>query len=239
MKLLLILGTDDNYSIISASIEYLGFNVIRYHHVLKAMDNIDEIDPAAVIISAKDFPMHWKILVQFIRSERSKELCPIILLKGEHFSAEESSKAFFLGVNGIVSDTLEHNEDTDQLCAILGRRPEAPRALASRAPIPQRRFFIEPWHNIGLLIGDLWGTSIIIGDVKTISAGGLTFDPISREPIDESILKRELHECSLRAGDDILSPVCRINGAGKTISAEFISFPHNEQHLLNQYLQTI
>ncbi|MCL2763512.1 MAG: PilZ domain-containing protein [Treponema sp.] len=224
MKLLLVLGSDSNYGTILENVTPLGFQLIRYRHVLKAMDNIDEIDPAAVIISARDFPLHWKILVQFIRSERPKERCPIMLLKGDYFNEEETAKALFLGVNDII-------EDIDQLRTILGSQ--------TNADDKPRIFFVEPWHNIGLLVADLWGQSIIIGDVKTISTEGLTFEPMSSHPMDESILHRKLHECSLRAGDSILSPVCRITGTGKTIPADFISFPHNEQDLLNQYLQTI
>jgi hypothetical protein len=72
----------------------LGFELIRYHHVLKAMDNIDETDPSGIIISARDFPRHWKTMVQFVRSERPKDACPIIILKGENFPLEETSKAF-------------------------------------------------------------------------------------------------------------------------------------------------
>ena len=233
MKLLLVSGTDDNYNAIAEHTANLNADIIRYRHVLKAMDNIDEIDPAAIIISARDFPLHWKILVQFIRSERSKEQCPIILLKGDYFSDEESAKAFFLGVNGIVYDSLDQSKDTDQLRTILG----APHKTST-----QHQYYVEPWHNIGLLIADL-GTTIIIGDVKTISAEGMSFLPQNAHNINippgKSIVHTELHECSLRADDAILSPVCRINAAGKTISADFISFPDNEQKILEQYLQTI
>ena len=228
MKLLLVLGSDDNYDAFTQTIDPLGFELIRYRHVLKAMDNIDEIDPAAIVISAREFPRHWKILVQFVRNERSKEVCPIIILKGESFSAEETSKAFFMGVNGVISDTLERNEEIYRLKNILG----------IPAPEEKQQFFVEPWNRIGLLIVGLSGRSFLIGDVKTISSNGLSFIPES-PPVKTVQLNKELRECSLRAGDAILSPVCRITGTEKNISLEFVSFPADEQQTLDRYLEEI
>ncbi|MDR0455194.1 MAG: PilZ domain-containing protein [Treponema sp.] len=231
MKLLLVLGSDDNYDAIFRSIAPLDFEPIRYRHVLKAMDNIDEIDPAAIIISARDFPRHWKILVQFVRSERSKETCPIIILRGGSFSAEETSKALFLGVNGIISDTPENQDDIDRLHDILGR------SLSAQGEHKSRHLFVEPWHRIGLLIANLSGKSIVIADVKTISAEGLSFSPASPLSAKAVAINKELRECSLRTGDAILAPVCRISDAGKTISLEFVSFPGDERRIFDQYLE--
>ena len=229
MKLLLVLGSDDNYDTISQSINSLGFELIRYRHVLKAMDNIDEIDPEAIMISARDFPRHWKILVQFVRNERPKETCPIIILKGGNFSAEETSKAFYLGVNGIVADMLVQ-EDIDRLKNIFGR------SVPSKQ---EQQFFVEPWHRVGLLMADLSDSSFIIGDVKTISANGLSFSSEQPLPPNAVTLNKELKECSLRVGDAILSPVCRITGVEKDIPLEFVSFPDDEQHTLTRYLEEI
>jgi hypothetical protein len=228
MKLLLVLGSDDNYDAFTQTVAPLGFELIRYRHVLKAMDNIDEVDPAAIVISAREFPRHWKILVQFVRNERSKEVCPIIILKGESFSAEETSKAFFLGVNGVISDTLERAEEIHRLKNILG----------SSAPEQKQQFFVEPWNRIGLLIAGLSDRSFVIGDVKTISSNGLSFIP-EAPPVKTVQLNKELKECSLRAGDAILSPVCRITGTEKNISLEFVSFPNDEQQTLDRYLEEV
>jgi len=228
MKLLLVMGSDDNYDAFTQTIAPLGFEMIRYRHVLKAMDNIDEIDPEAIVISARDFPRHWKILVQFIRNERSKEVCSIIVLKGDSFSAEETSKAFFLGVNGVISDTLEREEEIYRLKNILG----------SPAPenVHKQEFFVEPWHRIGLLIAGLSDSSFVMGDVKTISANGLSFVP-ETPPVKTVTPGKELRECSLRAGDAILSPVCTVTGAEKNISLEFVSFPGTERRTLSRYLE--
>jgi DNA-binding response OmpR family regulator len=231
MKLLLVLGSDTHYETICEHIQAPGFESIRYRHVLKAMDNIDEIDPAAIIISARDFPRHWKVLLQFVRSERSKESCPIIILKGKNFNTEETSKAFFLGANGVLSDTLDNPEDIKQLKTIL-RHP----AHNAHGDQKDRRFTVEPWNRVGLLITDSSG-ELISADVKTISAGGLSFSPLDPLPAKPFKVNKELSECSLRAGDAILSPTCRVSGAGKIISLEFVSFPDGEQCIFDRYLE--
>jgi hypothetical protein len=231
MKLLLVLGSDDNYDTLSKSTDYLGFELIRYRHVLKAMDNIDEIDPAAIIISARDFPRHWKILVQFVRNERSKEKCPIVILKGTSFNTEETSKAFFLGVNGIIPDALDNQEDIGLLHSILGN---------SSPNTEHRKFFVEPWHRVGLLIANFLDKAILNADVKTISTSGLSFSSgNSTIPAKAARLEKELTECSLRVGKAILSPVCRITGTGKHIALEFVSFPPAEREILDYYLKEL
>ena len=232
MKLLLVLGSDDNYDAVTATVESLGFEIVRYRHVLKAMDNIDEVDPAAIIMSARDFPRHWKILVQFVRNERPKEACPIIILKGTNFNTEETSKAMFLGVNGIAAETLGDPGDIDCVKNILGRAP------AAHEEKEHRNFLVEPWHRIGFLVADLSGKSIIAANVKSISATGLSFSPVPFLPPKAVKLDRDLRECSLRAGDAILSPVCRITDMGHDITLEFVSFPADERQIFNQYLGT-
>jgi DNA-binding response OmpR family regulator len=230
MKLLLVQGSDDNFDIIERSIRPLGFEIVRYRHVLKAMDNIDEIDPSAVMISARDFPRHWKMLAQFVRGERSKEACPIILLKGPAFSSEETSQAFFLGANGVLDDALESLEKLDRLQNALGRY----------APVREKRrhqrYAVEPWHRVGFIVADFSGRPIVSGAVQNISLGGLSFCPAVSKPIGEDALGARFAECSLRVGDAILSPECRLVRCGRVVSMEFVSFPKGEARMLEQYL---
>jgi hypothetical protein len=48
-----------------------------------------------------------------------------------------------------------------------------------------------------------------------------------------------LTENSLRAGDAILSPVCKLVRTGRIISLEFVSFPENEREILKKYLEEL
>ncbi|MDR1411651.1 MAG: hypothetical protein LBI91_05570 [Spirochaetaceae bacterium] len=93
--------------------------IIRYSQALKAMDNIEEIDPGAIIISACDFPRHWKTIVQYVRQERSKKRCPIIVLHGDNFDAEDAAKAYFIGVNAVVPDSLPPDDKAGRILDVL------------------------------------------------------------------------------------------------------------------------
>jgi hypothetical protein len=233
MKLLLVMGSDDACNMISLYVKPLGFDIIRYYNVLKAMDNIDETDPSAIIISARDFPRHWKTMVQFVRSERPKDICPIILLKGDNFPLEETSKAFYLGVSGIIDEALDNSAEIDRLQGILNRY--IPVDEKRRA----RRYQTKKWQRFNFIFANPGDKTLITGEVKTISAGGLSFYPDHSALMKDIRLNMELAECSLRAGDNILSPVCRLVRTGRIVSLEFVSFPYQEAETLEKYLESL
>jgi hypothetical protein len=233
MKLLLILGSDETFNLVSHYIKPLGFDIIRYSHVLKAMDNIDEVDPAGIILSANDFPRHWKILVHFVRVNRDKDRCPIVLLTGEKFPMEEASKAFYVGVSGIVPETLEEPSQVTKLQNVLSRYIPVKEKRRST------RFFVEPWQHCALIFANPINKVIITGEIKTIARFGLSFHPDHSSLLENLYLGTVVPECSLRLDDAILSPECRLARNGRIIALEFINFPPNEQEVLNAYLENL
>jgi hypothetical protein len=80
MKLMLVLGTGAIYSKLNAILKPLAVETIVYRHIQKAMDNIEEVDPDAVMIDAGAFPRHWKSFVPFIRETGRQKHCPVILI---------------------------------------------------------------------------------------------------------------------------------------------------------------
>ena len=231
MKLLLVLGSDESFNHI-ARCAPPGFELIRYRQVLKAMDNVDEIDPQLIIVSARDFPRHWKILVQFVRSRRSKEQCPVVILKPDNFSQEETAKALFLGVNGLVNETLDSAEQ-GRLKNILSRHAGKDEEQETGV------INAEPSYRIAFLAVNPSSGAIINGEVKTISPWGLTFLPADASLIGDLNVDTELPECSLRVGGSILSPICKLTGAGGIISIDFLLFPVGERKILEQYVEEL
>jgi len=230
MKLLLVLGSDETFNLFSFHLTPMGFDLIRYFNVLKAMDNIDETDPRGVVISARDYPRHWKTMVQFIRAERPKNTCPIIILVGEGFSVDERTKAHYLGVSGIVSEDFSNLSEIIRVQEILCRYLPADEKRRSR------RYYVQPWQHLNFVFSIPEEKSLIIGEVKTISSGGLSFLPEHSSFLRKVHLHDEFSHCSLRVGEAILSPVCRLVRTGRIISFEFISFPQKEQQVLDDYL---
>ncbi|MDR3248865.1 MAG: PilZ domain-containing protein [Treponema sp.] len=232
MKLLLVVGSDDTYDLISLYIRPLGFEMIRYRQIIKAMDNMDEADPAGVIISANDFPRHWKAMVQFIRAERAKEICPIIILTGKNFPLESTTQAYYIGVSGIVDETLS-TSDLDRLQTIISRYIPVDERRRSR------RFYTAEWNRFGFLLSNPVDKVIIPGEVKNISSSGLSFSPAYSALMKDIGLHTVLPQCSLRAGELILSPVCRLARNGRIVSLEFVSFPGDEQNNLEKFLEEL
>jgi hypothetical protein len=244
MKLMLILGSDEIPGLIEANTKPLGLDLIRYRYVLKAMDNIDEIDPACIIISAGDFPRHWKALIQFIRYERSKEQCPVILLTGDGFSLEEASGAFFAGISGIVSGDLNRSGTMEQLQSLLKRCLEIPDKRKSR------RYRAEPWTRLGFCMVHPAGKAIITAAIKTLSSSGISLEPDNPGMTADLAEGTEIAECSLRVGDGIISPVCRLVrntgiasyaaiAGNASVALEFVSLDKVERLILDSYLESI
>jgi DNA-binding response OmpR family regulator len=233
MKLLVILGSDEILGLIAQNIEPLGFELIRYQHVLKAMDNIEEIAPSTIIISAKDFPRHWKTLVQFVRYNRSKVECPIIILKGPNFSLEDASRAFFLGVSGIISEDLTRPSEMDQLQRLLSRYIQLEEKRNAK------RFHIDGSGEVGVCMVNPVNRSIITGTVKTISTSGISLQPEDILALDTLEENMELAECSLRIGEDFITPICRLVRTKPDMSMEFIFLPDVDRILLDNYLEAL
>jgi hypothetical protein len=228
MKLLMVIASDEVSELVSFYIKPAGFDLIRYRYVIKAMDNLDEIEADAIIISASDFPRHWKTLLQFARCaarrasqsasqsashSANKPACPVILLRGDHFPLEEATKAFYLGVVALLDERLDRPSDIDTLRRVLHSL-----APASDTEWGARRFsllFVNPVNG-----------RLVAGEVKGISESMLSFYPFSS--MRDIPLNTALEECSLKAGDAVLSPRCALTRHGRVVLLRLLSFPADE-----------
>jgi hypothetical protein len=78
--------------------------VFSYNLLFKALDNLDEIDPDWVVISAADFPRHWKLFVRYLRSPVFNKHHDILLVTDSKFSADDQEKARLLGVSNLIEE---------------------------------------------------------------------------------------------------------------------------------------
>jgi hypothetical protein len=172
-------------------------------------------------------------MVQFFRSERSREECPVIILTGEDFTMEERSKASFLGVSGTILENLDNPVEIERFHGIISRYLPVEEKRRSR------RFHVEPYHRFGFVFARPPDSVLVTGEVKDISCGGLSLKLDNSTLIKDMRLNDELKECSLRVGDSFLDPVCRFARTGRIISMEFLSFPKGEDNALNVYLENL
>jgi DNA-binding response OmpR family regulator len=231
MKLMVICASADVFDRIAVNIKPLGFELVHYRHVLKAMDNLDEVDPQAIIISARDFPRHWKALVQFVRQERNKSLCPIIILHGRDFSEEEAAKGFYIGVNGMVSENLEKGGEIDRLQRILGRY------IAAEERRDVRRYYVDEQSRIGICIAHPLDNTIITGTVRTISSKGIAFKADEPGLVKNITVNEKITGISIRVGDAFIAPQGRLISKKPDLVIEFSSITSKEMLLLTNYLE--
>ena len=98
MKALLISESDEILNSYAAFFKETGYDTVCYRWLLKAMDNLEEIEPQLVFIDGFGYPRHWKTLAQYIKT--SFKNAPLVLLTAD-LSEEETKKADCLDVHCI------------------------------------------------------------------------------------------------------------------------------------------
>lgn len=111
MKALII--SNDEYIVSQSSdlLKDLGADLIVYKWLLKALDNIEEIKPDLVLVSAEEYPRHWKTLVQFLKSGLGGEHIAVYLYQGSPLKDDESEKAKALGITGFIKSFSDDQKD--------------------------------------------------------------------------------------------------------------------------------
>lgn len=100
MKALIIADDPTAIERFSAVLKDAGYDIIVYHWLVKAIDNIEEIAPHIILVSAVEYPRHWKTLTQYAESGISGIIPQIILFTDKNFSEDEQKKAAALKVRG-------------------------------------------------------------------------------------------------------------------------------------------
>ena len=108
MKVLLIADEEDFIEKATAKLNDNGFDVITYRWLLKAMDNVEEIAPEVIIVSAASYPRHWKTLVSFVQTGLSKIVPKVILYIQRSLDNEEIKKTEALNICGIFNSIDEN-----------------------------------------------------------------------------------------------------------------------------------
>lgn len=111
MKALII--SNDEYVVSQASnaLKDVGCDLIVYKWLLKALDNIEEIQPDLIFVSASEYPRHWKTLVQFVKSGIGGNKIAIYLYEDSPLSADDEEKSKALGITGAIRSFSDDNVD--------------------------------------------------------------------------------------------------------------------------------
>lgn len=204
--------------------------VIHYDNPIKAMDNLDEVNPAVVLFSARDFPRHWKPFLIFLRNSYSRHESVFILLIGENFSSDEAAKAEHLEVNAVVDEDLSNQRAIERIRGIVTRYrhdSDIRRAI---------RYIPGPEDGIHLMFTNPYTFEIVSGNVVDISTGGLQIDPEDPrvlEPLDPETV---VTAASIRLGKEILAIKLRLIRSAETAAFEYIDLPLDTEQLIADYI---
>lgn len=231
MKALLIADTDSTVKTVSRYVEPSGFDVIRYRSAIKALDNIDEIMPDAIFISTADFPRHWKTIVQFVRSDTGKDRTVIILLVNDRFTSDDADKAIHIGVQAIVSETLDAAGDEPKLTEVFSRYKPIESAVGA-----VRYEYESVSDRAAFMFTNPLNDAIITGKLEGLDASALLFRPDAASSVSELSEGDELAECSLKLGETIINPECRVLKGGTLMRIEIAKMDEGERKSLLSFI---
>lgn len=225
---MLIADTDTSVRKITDCISPWGFDIIHYRSALKAIDNIEEIKPDAVFISAGDFPRHWKTIVQFIRADTGKDKTVIILLTGDRFTSDDADKAVYIGVQAIIKETLADANDEQKILQIFSRYRHVETDYPGFDPAVAK--------NAIFLFTNPLNDAIITGKIEGLSAKEICFKPDAPSMTAELANGEILDQCSLKLNDKILSPKCRIRRNAYLMILELIELKKDDTETIGLFI---
>ena len=233
MKLLLVTAKEDTRDRVYSHFHRLGYDIIIYDNPLKAMDNLAEVAPDAVLFNAEDFPRHWKPFLQVLRQLFKRERSVFIILKGKSFNDEEALKAGSLSVSGVLSENFETPEEITQLENILSRY------LIHEDSRGPRRFSTEMYKNVEFLFNHPDNFTLITGTVSDVSFDGLRLQPDHPHQTTDIREGINIPACSIRFGDFTCSVGVRVVRNNKSISFRFIDFDESDRDCFIDYLDSL
>ncbi|GHT49528.1 hypothetical protein FACS1894102_4310 [Spirochaetia bacterium] len=234
MKLLLVMDSADQYDQITGYVKKFGFDTIWYRYVLKAMDNLEEIDPDGIFISAVDFPRHWKTIIAFFRSTHSESESPVVIIHGPTFSDDDSQKARYMNVNCLLPDSfVADGTKLDSLYSVLKAALGEKDLMKNVEPARGRQ------KQLSMVITNPLTGALVPGKVKKITHFGVVFHSAYLSLLKNIERDTILSSCSLRVGGTIISPACKVVNNGDTLSLDFVSFEQDEKTVLDKFLTNI
>ena len=214
MKALLISESDEILNSYAAFFKEAGYDTVCYRWLLKAMDNLEEIEPQLVFIDGFGYPRHWKTLAQYIKT--SFKNAPLVLLAAD-LSEEEAKKADCLDVHcisGSIDDaqtrrnilSLLHPEQ--EQAAVFSQTPVAVDRLPEQAEVPaadpiQTAEFAEPEEELEVPVEDF-------EEPEPAEEESANPDPTTAPPLNDgdpvSAHAEELAECEATPAQPEVEP---------------------------------
>lgn len=98
MKALVISDRTEIFEYVTPLLKEKGFDIIHYKWIIKAIDNIEEIQPDIIVLSANEYPRHWKTLAGFVQSGIGGNNVKMYLYETSPLSEDDEKKVNGLGL---------------------------------------------------------------------------------------------------------------------------------------------
>ncbi|MCR5699756.1 MAG: hypothetical protein K6G52_08970 [Treponemataceae bacterium] len=204
MKVLIVTEDENINSQVSSFLENQGFDCIKYRILMKALDNLEEIAPKAIFLSAQDYPRHWKTFLQYAQGIDLK--AKIILYSQKPLNQDEQDKAKFLGVGYIITRIDEEMLSGLSEFLILNHNNENPET-----PKKDDKDIYDPYvqektfENCNFLFNDAQSGKIINGKVISIDDDRLIYYIFDENESKNLMPGTEFKNCTLKTPDKICS----------------------------------
>lgn len=231
MKTLTVIDNDETREKLVEHLTPLGFEFIHYKNPLKAMDNLEEINPDLVFFSARDFIRHWKPFLVALRQSQSRDKCLFFILKGDSFSFEEAAKASHLQVTGIFPETLDDPSEMENLFDLLGKKNLLFEQRLSR------RYTPRAFDSMGFIFTHPRSLKIITGTLLDLSPGGLSFRPDNPQLTADLLSEEVIKNASLSIEEDVLTVSTGIVRNNETLSLRFEKLDEPSKEKIVLYIQ--
>lgn len=206
-----------------------GAAVIHYRNPIKAMDNLEEIQPDIVLFYTQDFPRHWKPFVSFYRSLKAKEQGIAVLLTGDLFTEDEAAKAQLLGVNGLIPYPQEDHLLRSSLEELLQRYTFFEDERRSRRYTPRE------YDSLAFMFSHPTSYTIVTGTIIDINVQSVRFFPDAPDKTADLAENSLLESCSLQMDDEILTFSARLVRNNKTMTLALESLNEEDREKLATY----
>ena len=231
MKILLVSERDELKKYIRRNFMPRGAEIIQYYNPIKAMDNLDEVEPDVVLFSALDFPRHWKPFLIFLRDSKAREQCVFVILTGDEFDHEEADKAQALQVNGIVHERLQDRRELARLKELVNRYRDIGDARTERRLVPTQI------DRVGFVFTHPKRMELVCGGVEDLSAAGIAFVSADRRKTMDLQVGSRIDVCSLRVGGTIIAFPASVVRNERSISLAFGDLTDGQQALIRSYIE--
>jgi hypothetical protein len=231
MKILLVSNRQELGTLVHTHFRPHGSELIHYFNPIKAMDNLDEIDPDLVLFSAQDFPRHWKPFAAFLRDQRTRDESVFVLLEGQNLSEEEAEKAQHLAVNALVGEDLSDATQLARLKDVVSRYKKLDEGRTEYRYVPHGP------DDIHFAFTHPSSFQVITGTVVDISTTGIRFVPANPARTRDVEQGQRLDECSLQLGDDIRTVDCTVVRSGQELGIRFEHASEAASNHIQHYIE--